>query len=154
MKDGEKMADTIKKLVEDGLFPNPIAMLVQLLATAILLFFLYKFAYKPIMNMLAKRQELIDKEINDAKQANLEAKNLNEEAAVAITEAKNKADLIVNDAVRKADEKSSEILQATKEEVNYKLKKDQNLEQAHQEDMLSNSYVLITISILLLSIKT
>ncbi len=113
----------IGDLVKDGLFPNPIAMLIQLLATAILFFFIYKFAYKPVMKMLKQRQDLIDKEINEAKEANETAKNTNLEAEKNIADAREKAEVIVTNATVDANTKSNEIVENARKEANYKLQK-------------------------------
>lgn len=128
----------ITELVENGLFPNPIAMLIQLIATAILFFFIYKFAYKPVMKMLKARQDLIDKEMTDAKVANENAQNLNIQARDVIVDARKKADTILATAKKDADEKTMMILDGARKEASYKIQKaedeiDKKLEEAKSE---------------------
>ncbi len=144
------MEDAIKRLVEDGLAINPIAMLIQLLATAILVFVLYKFLYKPVSEMLEKRRKLINKEIDEAKEANKNAKELNEKAEYNISLARKQADEIITVANRTAEAQSVEITQKAKLEANYKLEKAESdiakkLEEAKAEikDEISKNSVLV-----------
>lgn len=62
------------------LFPNPTTMIVQLIATGILVYFFRKFLWKPLQNYLAKRADYIEKNIKEAATMQQEAKTFVEES--------------------------------------------------------------------------
>lgn len=109
----------------------------------VLFFIIWKFLFKPVRKIIAKRQEEIDQEFNEAKQAKEEAENLktqyeesmksvNDECAGILREARNQAgieyDKIVGDAEgaaeeiiekarKNAEEERRQTLKQTKEEI-------------------------------------
>jgi len=60
--------------IKGSLFPNPTTLIVQLLATAILVFFFVKFLWKPMVAFMTKRALYIEGNINEAKELNEKAK--------------------------------------------------------------------------------
>ena len=60
--------------IKGSLFPNPTTLIVQLMATAILVFFFVKFLWKPMVAFMAKRALYIEGNINEAKELNEKAK--------------------------------------------------------------------------------
>lgn len=56
------------------LFPNLFTMITQLLSTGVLFYFFKKYLYVPLQNMIAKRAEFIEANVNEAKDMNAKAK--------------------------------------------------------------------------------
>ena len=64
--------------IASKLFPNITTLIVQLLATAVMLCIFKKFLWKPMQNYFAKRADYIEGTVNDAKNMQQKAKALME----------------------------------------------------------------------------
>ena len=80
------------------LLPNPLTMLAQLCATAVLFFLMYKLAYKPVKKIMDTRSEYEQTRLSDADKLKKEYEDLHAKAEKEINDAKNKAKQIVSDA--------------------------------------------------------
>ncbi len=76
----------------------------------ILFFAMKKFLFKPVKNIMDKRQEEIEKSISDAELAKEEAANLKEEYEKRLSSAKIEADQVIKTAVKNAQLKEEEII--------------------------------------------
>lgn len=81
--------------VAEQLFPNAATMIVQLCSTAVIFIVAYKFLFNPVRDFLAKKSELANKELEDAKIANEEAKKNVEETRKQLKEASVQAKQII-----------------------------------------------------------
>jgi len=88
-------------------------LLAQLINFAILFVVLRKFAYKPIVGMLRKRREDIEKGIRCTKEAEENLKSAGEKERQIIEQAKGQALGIVNDSENIANEKKEEVIKET-----------------------------------------
>lgn len=84
----------------------------------ILLFVLTKVLYKPVLNMLEKRQNYVDENLNNSKLAKEEAEKLRADYENQLKSAKQEANEIVLQATKLGEQTKSEIIEAAKEETN------------------------------------
>lgn len=80
------------------LIPNPLTMIVQLCATAVLVFLMYKLAYKPIKAIMDTRSEYEQSRLTDADKLKKEYEDLHAKAEKEVNDAKTKAKQIVTEA--------------------------------------------------------
>ncbi len=101
--------------------PDPGLFVWTILTFLVLLFLLAKFAWKPLLLMLEKREETIRQSLDDAEKAKREIERLKEESEDIIAKARSEAQTIVmegkttaerlkDDVLAKAKEKSDEIV--------------------------------------------
>ncbi len=88
-------------------------LLAQLINFAILFVVLRKFAYKPIVGMLRKRREDIEKGISFTKEAEENLKSAGEKECQIIEQAKEQALGIVDESQNIAKEKKEEAIKET-----------------------------------------
>ncbi len=84
----------------------------------ILFFLMKKFLFKPVNNILQKRQDEVDTMYSEASKNSEEAKKMREEYTKKLTDSKNEAEEIIKTATRKAVFKEEEIISAAHGEAN------------------------------------
>lgn len=89
----------------------------QLINFLILVFIMYKFLYKPVINLLDSRKEKIEKGLRDAEKLGEELEKTKELRDREIKKAKQEAMAIVEEAQRVAEVSGQEIKAKTKAEV-------------------------------------
>lgn len=89
----------------------------QLINFAILLFLLYKFGYKPILDFMQARKSKIEQGVNDAQKAEAKLKEAAFEKEEIVKEAKKEAIKIIDKAKEEADAKRKKVLEKAKEEI-------------------------------------
>ncbi len=94
---------------------------IQLIATLILFIFVRMFLWKPITELLEKRKEIIDDELNSAKEANAKAKSLKEEADSIYKEARSKIRTMLEEAEKNGQIRREEIINEAKDEAKRRL---------------------------------
>jgi F-type H+-transporting ATPase subunit b len=95
-------------------------VIFQILNFTIVCILLYAWAYKPILNMLAKRSQKIAQGLEDARVASEARENAEQEAAKIVAEAQNKASQVIHESTERAEAAAQEIratavAEATKE---------------------------------------
>ena len=124
------------------LIPNPLTMLVQLCATAVLFFLMYKLAYKPVKKIMDTRAEYEQSKLSDADKLKKEYEDLHAKAEKEIDEAKTKAQEIIanaqdegsrvkNNLIDEAKQKSQQIMEDAQNNIT--LQKNKMLEDMHGE---------------------
>lgn len=124
------------------LIPNPLTMIVQLCATAVLVFLMYKLAYKPIKRIMDTRSEYEQSRLSDADKLKKEYEDLHAKAEKEISDAKTKAKQIVSDAqdegnrvktnlIDEGKQKSQQIIDDAQN--NIALQKNKMLDEMHGE---------------------
>ena len=101
---------TIEVDIFDSLMPNIITMLTQLCATGILFFLLYKLAWKPVKEIMAKRSAYEQEKITEADRLKEESLKLNEEANKYIKDARDESKVIIENAKKEANATRKEII--------------------------------------------
>ena len=89
-------------------------MLASLLNLVLLFLIVKKFLYKPVKKMLAERQNAIEKDYKDAKEAKQQAILEKEAYENQIKNAKEEADSIIKSATEDANRRSDEIISEAK----------------------------------------
>jgi len=107
--------------------PDPGLFLWTIVTFLVLLWLLAKFAWKPLLAMLAKREETIRKSLEDAEKARLDLESIMEKSDQILTQARDEAQTIVSNGKTNADKMKDEILKNTK------IKSDSILEDAKKQ---------------------
>ncbi|HZJ41479.1 MAG TPA: F0F1 ATP synthase subunit B [Patescibacteria group bacterium] len=92
-------------------------LLAQLFNFALLIFILWRFAYKPIFNILEERRQKIAKGIADADEAGLRLQKSTEESKDIISNSRREASDIIEDAQKKAELKYQEIVASAQGDI-------------------------------------
>lgn len=103
------------------LFPNPITMLVQLLSTGVLLYYVKKLLWIPAREYLAQRADYAQEQIAQAEGLRNEAAKLNAEADHALKNAGAQAREIIDKAKQDSLVLKESILKDAKQEADTKL---------------------------------
>ncbi|PID52789.1 MAG: ATP synthase F0 subunit B [Candidatus Moraniibacteriota bacterium] len=108
----------------------------QLINFAILLFVLYKFAYKPVLKMLDDRTEKIEKGLKDAEASSKKLEEMTEREKEILVEAKKQAKEIIEKAEEQARINRDEIVAHAKEESDRIIENAQNIAQEQKQKMI------------------
>lgn len=85
-------------------------ILAQIVNFGIVLFILYKFAYKPVLAMLDKRRHMIEKSVNDAKKSEEMLKEIEDMKDRALANVKEKTAEMMDQAAKEAARMKQEVL--------------------------------------------
>ncbi len=91
--------------------------IAQLINFAIVFSVLYFFAFKPLVKMMSDRTEKIDKSLKDADEIEKRLALTEKEREGIITAAKKQANLIVEEANKRGEERKGEMIAKAKEEI-------------------------------------
>ena len=92
-------------------------LLAQLFNFAILIFILWRFAYKPVFNILEERRQKIAKGIADADEAGLRLQKSTEDSKEMISNSRREASGIIEGAQKKAEVKYQEIVASAQDDI-------------------------------------
>ncbi len=117
-------------------------LLAQLVNFSILIFVLWRFAYKPVLGILEERRLKVDKSLDDAEEAASRLENANaeskqillksrQEASQIIEQAQIQAELRQKEVVRQAEESIGALMNKEREKI--ALEKEASLQQLKQE---------------------
>ena len=111
-----------------------ITSLVCVVINLLILYVLFRvILYKRVMGVIEKRQELINKEINDAKDTNLEAQRLKEQYEEQIDDAKEESSRIVTEAKQRGEAEYARMVKNAEAETADMMKKAQTQIDAQRE---------------------
>ena len=91
--------------------PDPGLAIWTIITFLVLLWFLAKFAWRPLLRALEARQETIRKSLDDAQQAKQELERLNQESAQILRNAHAEAESIVSKSRAEAEKLREEMKQ-------------------------------------------
>jgi F-type H+-transporting ATPase subunit b len=97
--------------------PDPGLFIWTILTFLVLLALLAKFAWRPLLQALENRQEMIRKSLDDAHKAKQELERLQQESAQIIREARAEADAIITRSRADADRLREEMRQKARAEA-------------------------------------
>ncbi|MFA6796599.1 MAG: F0F1 ATP synthase subunit B [Bacilli bacterium] len=103
--------------IGEKLVPNLWEFVAQLLAFLVMVFIVYKLAYKPVRKYLEERRAFIKGNLESAQRQNISANQANEKAQKNLNQSRKEAINIVMDAKRKAEEEKARIVEETKKEI-------------------------------------
>ena len=107
--------------IQGSLLPNITTMIVQLCATFIIFMCVKKWLWKPVKNILNKRAEAMQENLNSAFKQNDEAKNNLEASKKELNDAKASSKEIIDQARVEATNLKNEIVSNAKKEAQNKL---------------------------------
>lgn len=113
------MAETLRQLIDNGVIPNPVSFVAQIISTIILFLFLKKLVWKPMQEFLEKRRQVIVGELESAKALNEEAQVKKEQIDSELANVKVEATRILENAKRQAELTKENIIEAAKNEASY-----------------------------------
>jgi len=109
---------------EEGLMSIDIGLLIWTWASFfLLLYVLSRFAYRPLMFLVAKREKRIKESLREAEKAKKQAEAISGERERALMEAQNQASEIIARARDSAESEKRRIMNDTREEANRMLNK-------------------------------
>ena len=97
--------------------PDPGLFIWTIVTFLVLLALLAKFAWRPLLQALESRQEMIRKALDDAQQAKHELERLRQESAQIVTKARVEADAIVSRSRSDSDRLKEEMKQQARSEA-------------------------------------
>ena len=113
---------------------NPGLMIWTIVCFAVTFFFLKKFAFGPVQQMIDTRRERIQNALDEADRARDEARNLLEEHRKLIGQAKSESEEILAEARRVADAQRERVRVETEEDRQRRLEETRRqIEQATQQ---------------------
>lgn len=107
--------------------PDPGLFIWTILTFLVLLFLLRKFAWKPLLSMLEKREEMIKNSLDDAEKAKHELERLNQESEEIVAKARSEAQSVVSEGKVTAEKMKDSILDTAQQ------KADQLIEEARKQ---------------------
>ncbi|MFW6028906.1 MAG: F0F1 ATP synthase subunit B [Halanaerobiales bacterium] len=100
----------------------------------VLLWLLKRYLYTPLTDMLDKRKNKIESDIQEAKDKKKEAQELKEKYEKQLSEARSEAQEIVEEAEERAKEKANNIVEEAREDAQrIKERNEAEIEQAKEE---------------------
>lgn len=117
-------------MVQELVSITPWTIIFQIVNLLITVWIVKKLLFKPVMNILSKRQEEIDTIYSDADQAKSDAADMKAQYTEKLSHAREEADTIVRNAVQNAERKGDEIVSQAKDQAVYmKQKAEAEIEQ-------------------------
>ena len=98
--------------------PDPGLYIWTIATFLVLLFLLHKFAWKPLLGMLAEREETIRNSLDDAEKTKVELERLQRESKEIIVETRLEAQSIIAESRLQAEKVKGEIIQEAKYQAN------------------------------------
>jgi F-type H+-transporting ATPase subunit b len=122
----------------DALGINLKILFALLLNFAVLLFILWRFAYRPILNLLKQRREKVSQGVHDAKAAEIKLNEAKDKEKAVIIEARKEAQNIIDEVKERAENKKQAILDKAKEEVGQVINAEKKKIQEEKADTLKS----------------
>lgn len=126
----------------EQLWPNPLTVLTQLAATAVLFILMYKLLWKPVQNILNTRSQYEQQKLTDAEKLKDENEQLNQQAHQFIDEAKKTAQQTILAAQQEGSKIKNSLIEQGKQQsqqivdeavTNMNLQKEKMLEDMHRQ---------------------
>ena len=133
------IVDGFKGFVDNLLPQDILTVIIQLCSTAVIFIIVAVFLFKPVRELLKKRQDYIENQIKESEEANLKAQEREEISRSIIDEAKKESLVILEEAKKQAEDLKEKKYQETDEEIrNLKLQAELDIErekEAAQEEI-------------------
>lgn len=110
--------------------------IAQLINFGVLLFILYKFAYKPVLKMLDDRTDRIEKGLADAEKSGKKLKEIEEKEREVLVEAKKQAKDIIKKAEDQAEVNKVELLKTAQVESDKIIEKAKKVAGEEKDKMM------------------
>ena len=127
-------------------------MLWEVINFFVLLWLLKRFLYEPMTNMLDKRKNKIESDLEEAKEKKKEARELKKKYENELKNARQEAQEIVENAEERGKKKAEEIVENAREEAQrIKERNEAEIEQAKEEALSELRTEVSSISIMVAS---
>jgi F-type H+-transporting ATPase subunit b len=117
---GTGFAYTVASAAAEGANNNPISFdltyPVQIISFLILVWIIKRFAWKPLMNMMEKRRQLIADSLATAEKERAEAEQIRQQYQEEMLKARQEAQAIIEKATKSSEELAAEILSEARRE--------------------------------------
>lgn len=118
---GIGFAYTVASAATGGGGENPISIdytyPAQILSFLLLVWFLKKYAWQPLMNMMEKRRQFIEDNLASAERERKEAEQIRASYQEDMRKARQEAQIIIEKATKSSEERAQEIITATRQET-------------------------------------
>ena len=122
------LAEAIQRLVDIALGVDALEMVIQLVATIVLILVVKYFFWEKVTAFIDARQNIIDKELTEATERNEEAKVLKEEAEQSFENVKQEARQVLEEAKTRGEDTRREMIAKAKDEA-------ANIKKSAQKDL-------------------
>ncbi len=122
------LAEAIQRLVDIALGIDAVEMVIQLVATILLILVVKHFFWEKITAFIEARREIMESELTEATERNEEARVLKEEAEESFDKVKLEAKQILEDAKTRGEDNRREIIAKAKDEAT-------NIKKSAQKDL-------------------
>lgn len=112
-------------------------VIAQLINFTIVLYVLYRFAYKPILKTLNDRAKKIEKGIEDAENAKKKMEEMTEKEREILIKARKEAQAIVKEAEENAKKNTDSISQGAKEQAQKIIEETKEIIKKERETMVA-----------------
>ncbi|MFV0550332.1 MAG: F0F1 ATP synthase subunit B [Anaerorhabdus sp.] len=132
--------------IAQQLFPNPSTMIIQLLATGVLFYFVFRFLWEPARALMAKRSNFVHEKLSEAEEKLAEAKEKNKSAHEEVSKAVFRSQEIISKAEKEALASREEILEQAKKDATSKLEKARDeiaIERSQMRDEMVEEMVTV-----------
>lgn len=130
-------------------------ILFQIVAFLILMAIVAKFALRPLLEVMQKRQDYIDNEINAAEKAREEAKEILAQQKKELENARNEAHAIIEHAKKQSEAEAEEIVARAKEradrmveEAREEIERERDKAVAHLRDQVAELSVMLAAKVI------
>ena len=117
--------------------PDPGLYIWTIITFLVLLFLLHRFAWKPLLGMLAEREDTIRKSLDDAEKTTVELERLQRESKEIIVEARVEAQSIIAESRSQAEKVKGEIIQEAKSQAHSILQAAEKQIQSEKDQAIS-----------------
>lgn len=111
-------------------------LLAQIINFSVVVFVLYRFAYKPLLKTMNERTSAIKKGLDDAKEAQQQLEKAEQAREKRIVAAKKEAKIILEEAQKMAEKNKEEMVGKAKEEAQKVVEKAKEQIQSEKDKML------------------
>ncbi len=111
-------------------------LIAQLVNFSVLIFVLWRFAYKPVMKVLNDRREKIIQGVKSAEESEEKLAQAKTKEKEIITEAKKEALKIIEESRKKGEEKYQEIVDKSKEDIGQIINQEKEKIRQEKEEVL------------------
>jgi len=112
-------------------------LLAQLFNFALLVFILWRYAYKPVLNILEERRSKIEQGLNDAETAAEKLKQAEENSRQVMIAARQEAAQLLEKAQHQAELRQQEIVRKAQEDIGIMMEKEREKIEAEKKSVLA-----------------
>lgn len=127
-------------------------LLAQFVNFSILIFVLWRFAYKPVLGILEERRLKVEKSLDDAEEAAARLENANAESKQILLKSRQEASQIIEQAQIQAELRQKEVVRRAEADISALINKEKNRLASEKINILAGLKKEVS-SLLLASIK-